>query len=80
MALEKKKSPPRMSRAWIEGYVEGRINPAGYITNPHDTKREANEFCHGFQRGRLNRSFLEGRAPEPLQHHLMPKGADDGEA
>jgi len=52
----------RMTRAYLEGYVEGRTNPA-IKQNPHTRSQEINDFEKGYRRGRLLTHFYAGTTP-----------------
>jgi len=53
-----KNRPMRMTRAYVEGYVEGRTNPATHVEAPYARTQEVNDFARGLHRGRVLRAFF----------------------
>lgn len=50
----KRKLAPRMSQAWVIGYVEGRMAQEGVcLKNPYPNGKEADQWCDGVTEGRV---------------------------
>ena len=49
----------RLTRAYFEGFVEGRLNPA-QVTCPHHSAASKAEWSTGYERGKLLQCYHDG--------------------
>lgn len=49
----------RMTRAYIEGYTEGRFGSMRAPKNPHPRAQEKNEWVAGYDRGLAVKAYAE---------------------
>lgn len=49
----------RMTRAYLEGFVEGRCNTASVPKCPHSRQQEINDWNAGLERGLVVRHFQD---------------------
>lgn len=52
----------RLTRAYFEGFVEGRLNPA-QVNPPHPGVASRREWLEGYERGKLLRAYHDGETP-----------------